>query len=435
MDGRAARLAALVKQLEASQWLPETEHGAQQHRRLRTLARHAGARSPWFRERLRQAGLTPDDLATPEGLRRLPVLRRRDVQQAGERLYCDVVPANHRPLNETRTSGSTGEPVVVRRTAVSNLFWMAMTLRDHLWHRRDFGARLASVRANLAKPVRQPGWGPPVGLLYRTGPAEAMPITTDIAAQAAWLRRFDPAYLLIYPSNLSALVRHCAANGIRLPGLRQIRTIGETLLPDLRETTRKVLGVGIADVYSSQEIGYIALQCPESECYHVMAEAVLVEVLDDDGRPCGPGEVGRVVVTDLRNFATPLVRYDIGDMAETAAEPCACGRGLPGLRRILGRERNLILKPDGTRHWPLVGFGQFRDVAPIQQYQLIQHSRSDIEVRLVAERALASEEESRLGDVIRDALGYPFALRFVYFENEIPRGPGGKFEEFVCRAT
>ena len=97
-------------------------------------------------------------------------------------------------------------------------------------------------------------------------------------------------------------------------------------------------------MYSSQEVGYIALECPTGESYHVQAENVLVEVLDDQDRPCSPGDVGRVVVTALHNFATPLLRYDIGDYAEVGA-PCPCGRGLPALRRIMGRQRNMALLP------------------------------------------------------------------------------------------
>ena len=433
-SSRATLLAALMKQLDAAQWLAPGEIAARQHRLLVALARHAEQHSPLFRGRLKEAGLRPGDLATAAGLRRLPVLRRPAQHPPRHARYCETVPPRHPPFNETRTSGSTGEPVVVRRTAVSNLAWLAITLRDHLWQRRDFGGRLASIRANLSAPVAQKSWGPPASLLYRTGPAEAMPITTDIARQAEWLRRFDPNYLLIYPNTLAALVRHCAEHAIRLPGLRQVRTIGETLPPELRAATRAALGVDIADVYSSQEIGYVALQCPASGLYHVMAESVIAEVLNSDGRPCGDGEVGRLVITDLLNFATPLVRYDIGDLAE-AAGPCACGRGLPALRRVLGRERNLILMPDGSRHWPLVGFGAFRDAAPVAQYQLIQHSREEIEVRLVAERPVTEAEEAQLADTIRGALGHDFALRFAYFEGEIPRGPGGKFEEFVCRAS
>ncbi len=163
-----------------------------------------------------------------------------------------------------------------------------------------------------------------------------------------------------------------------------------------------------------------------------MAESLIVEVVDECDAPCAAGKVGRLVVTDLHNFATPLVRYDIGDYAEVAG-PCACGRGLPALKRILGRERNLILMPDGSRHWPLVGFALFRTVAPVLQYQLIQETRDSIEVRLVVGHALSGAEEDGLRQVIQGTLGHPFALRFSYFADRIPPGPNGKCEEFVCK--
>ncbi|HUJ02435.1 MAG TPA: hypothetical protein VLW75_02275, partial [Rhizomicrobium sp.] len=127
------------------------------------------------------------------------------------------------------------------------------------------------------------------------------------------------------------------------------------------------------------------------------------------------------------------IRYDIGDWAE-AGGTCACGRGLPALSRIFGRERNLILMPDGTRHWPLVGFDRFREIAPVRQYQFIQNDRQNIEVRLVTERPLDAREEEALSAHMQKALGHPFALRFIYFEGAIPAGANGKFEEFICRA-
>jgi phenylacetate-CoA ligase len=108
---------------------------------------------------------------------------------------------------------------------------------------------------------------------------------------------------------------------------------------------------------------------------------------------------------------------------------------MPTLKRIVGRERNLILMPDGAKHYPLVGFAQFRDIAPIIQYQFIQHFLEQIEGRLVVERALTSDEENNLRKHVQKSLGYPFELRFTYFPDRIPRSPSGKFEEFICRAS
>jgi phenylacetate-CoA ligase len=200
--------------------------------------------------------------------------------------------------------------------------------------------------------------------------------------------------------------------------------------PKLRALCQQTWGTPITDIYSSQELGYIALQCPVSGQYHAMAETVLVEILNAKGEPCAPGEIGRLVISSLHNFAMPLIRYELRDYAE-AGGVCACGRGLPTIARILGRSRNLLTLPNGEQRWPLVGFAEYRAVAPIRQYQLIQHTLEEIEVRLVADRPLTTDEEAQLTQVIQRALGWAFRLRFVYFDGEIPRTAGGKFEEFV----
>jgi phenylacetate-CoA ligase len=394
------------------------------------LAAHCQTQSPQFRRRLENAGLTAADLATPGGLQRLPVLTRRALQTAAD-IFCETVPEAHSPVFETRTSGSTGEPVVVRRTAVSQMDWLATTLREHLWHNRNFAKPACTIRANILKSARAKDWGEPVNLLFESGPLLGLPITLDIAKQLRLIADFKPAFLIIYPSNLAALARLCRDKKINLPDLRQILTMGETLSSETRALAAETFGANIADMYSSQELGTIALQCPVSPLYHVMAENLIVEVLDADGAPCPEGETGRLVITDLRNFATPLIRYDIGDYGEVGP-PCPCGRGLPTLSRILGRERNLILMPDGTRHWPLVGFHKFREIAPVTQYQFIQHTREAIELRLVTERPLGGDEEDRLRALVQKALGHPFALQFVYFDGQIPPAKSGKFEEFVC---
>lgn len=430
--GEAACLGALMLQLEQTQWQSAAALVERQHEQLLQLAHHAHSHSAHFRGRMQAVGLRPEQLSAPEQLRRLPVMRRRDVQAAGDALFCASVPPEHAPVTATRTSGSSGEPVMVKRTAINNLMWLAMTLREHLWQRRDFGGRLAVIRANLKNARTDwPTWGPPANLLFATGTSHGLVITTDVARQAEWLLSIDPDYLLVYPTNLAALLDRFEQHGQRLTRLRQIRTIGETLSPETREAAQRVFGAGIADTYSSEEAGVIALQCPVSGLYHVVAESLIVELLNERDAPCAPGEIGRVVVSDLHNFATPLIRYDLGDYAELAG-PCPCGRGLPTLARIVGRRRNMVRLPDGRSFWPLVGFARFRDIAPIRQYQLIQRDLELIEVRLVADAPLTTGQEQRLGEVIRKALGFDFELQYSYFPERIPLGAGGKFEEFVC---
>ena len=433
VNGPPAPLAALMYQLESTQWLTPDELAQQQYRQLVMLARHAVDTSPSFRKRMADAGLKAEQLDNLTGLRKLPVMSRRDLQSASAGLFCTRIPKAHMPVGETQSSGSSGEPVTVKRTAINHMLWLASALREHLWHERDFAEKLAIIRVNddLAKPVSLETWGPPASMFYKTGASHAMSLRTDVSQQADWLAQINPAYLLTYPTNLAALLEEFKSRGIKLSNLRQIRTIGETLPSGLRDATHKSFGVEIADIYSSQEVGNIALQCPQSGMYHIMSEYLIVEILDEQGQACTPEQTGRVVVTDLHNFATPLIRYDIGDYAEVG-EVCPCGRGLPTLKRVVGRERNMIRLPDGSRYWPLVGAHSYREVAPIRQYQVIQRSLELLEVRLVSDAPLSSEQEERLAEIIHKTVRHPFQLKFVYFDNEIPRGRGGKFEEFIC---
>jgi phenylacetate-CoA ligase len=182
-------------------------------------------------------------------------------------------------------------------------------------------------------------------------------------------------------------------------------------------------------MYSANELGYLALQCPEHEHYHVQAEGVLLEVLGEDNRPCATGEIGRVVVTSLHNFAMPLLRYDIGDYAE-AGPPCPCGRGLPVLSRIVGRTRNMLTLASGERYWPNFGLRGLTDELPILQHQIVQKAFDRIEARLVTERGLTVEEEGRLRAQLLSRLPAGFRADIVYCE-AIARGEGGKFEDFV----
>jgi phenylacetate-CoA ligase len=429
MSGVGA-LHALVRQLDESQWAPRDALRDSQLRHVARLADFCAGQSPYFSRRLAQAGLAPADLGTADGFNRLPVMTRRDAQQAGADLYCVVAPATHGAVSESATSGSTGEPIVARRTAVSALFANAMVVRELSWHQRELSGRLCTVGARVREYVRHPDWGAPATSIAATGEALSLPVTADVGQLAAWIRDFDPTLLVIYPSTLRALVKLVSACRITFPALRQVLTTGETLSEDLRPSVEAVLGASLVDCYSSEEFGCIAAQCPDGNGYHVMAEALLVEVLDRSGRPCAPGEVGRITVTDLHNYATPFVRYDIGDVAEVAP-PCSCGRGLPTLARILGRERNLIVLRDGRRHWPVTGLLRVRDVVPVAQYQVVQESVERVEMRLVSDRELTRDEEQRLKAMFRDTVGYPFDIRLRYFTDRIPTGPSGKFEEFV----
>jgi phenylacetate-CoA ligase len=425
--GDAGAALGLLFQLEHSQWLSAEQLIELQLRQLEVLLRHAHATVPHYRERW--GGVyDPARPLTRERFAGLPLLTRRELQERHEAIKSRDIPASHGAAYEKRTSGSTGAPVRVLKTPLVNLMWNVFTLRDHLWHGRDLRRKLAAIRHGVSEGEFD-GWGPATQGLVATGPSAVLGIRAEVDAQLSWLERQQPDYLMTYPSIAAELARRSLDRGVRLASLREVRTFGEQLPPGLRELCRQAWQAPLTDAYSAEETGYIALQCPQHEHYHVQSEGALVEVLDDRGRPCAAGEVGRIVVTDLHNFATPLIRYELGDFAEAGA-PCPCGRGLPVLKRILGRVRNLLVTAKGERYWPPLGSRRFFEIAPVLKHQVVQKEFDLLEVRLVTASPLTAKQESDLRALILSGMPAGFRLNFVYCE-DIPRSAGGKYEDFI----
>ncbi len=436
-------LLGTLQQLEHSQYWPPDELRAHQFRQLAELIRHATRTMPFYATRLRAAGLDGAGLGDGEALdparwRDVPILTRREVQDAGAALHCSAIPAAHGAVVTDMTTGSVSMPLQIRRTALAAFFWNVFTLREELWHRRDIRARMGVIRRDDRRPAghagpfgsSMPSWGPPLAGVYPTGDLVMLDNRASIAEQVEWLLREQPAYLLTLPSHLLMLARHCLADGIAMPFLQGLRSSGEVLGEGIRAACRAAFDLGVWDMYSATEIGYIALQCPAHEHLHVQAESCLVEVLDARGRDCAPGETGQVVVTPLHNFAMPLLRYSLGDRAEVGP-PCPCGRGLPVLSHIHGRTRDMLKLPDGTSQIAYVSRRDFGLFPAIIQHQVVQTARDAVALHLVLRRELTDDEAARLRSIVLDGLGHPFRLEIVVQE-AIPAGPGGKFLEFRC---
>ncbi len=430
----ACRLSTLF-QIEQSQWWPHKRIREQQFKQIDILLRYAVKHVPYYRELLANH-ITAQPL-TEEVWHNIPLLTRNMLQQSGDRLRTQSLPPNHGKMLLQRTSGSTGKPVEALGTEITNFFWTVFTLRTAQWHHTDLSGKLAVIRhftderASLPHGVRSKNWGRATSGMSETGICVMLNIHTPVSEQALWLEKEQPDYLQTHPSILQELIMHCKREGIQLSSLREVHTISEALPDGLRELCQKEWGVKVVDVYSTIELGYLALQCPKNEHYHVQSEGVLLEVLDNDGKPCAPGQVGKVVVTNLHNYAMPLIRYELGDYAEVGEE-CSCGRGLPVIKRILGRYRNLVVMPDGERCWPKFGIANILKIAPVLQFQAIQHTLQDIEFLLVVKRPLTGDEKNKLLGLFQSNL-HPEMKITVNEVDSIPRSPGGKYEEFASK--
>lgn len=425
---RAAAFYALWHQLENSQWLPAAEIEKLQRKQLFLRLGFAAQHQADWQAVFKRLPWRAMDVPLAHLLRELPILTRRDLQTSAGTWRASA-PVSHGKVTELKTSGSSGEPVSVCVTGQVFLLRAALTLRGHQWHGLDFKGSFAAIRGgvrdkNGQASVDAPQWGGWVSSMLATGASHSLDITTPVDEQVAWLLARRPAILLSLPSNLEALLELMPK---KWPGLSHVLTISETLTPSLRQRLQSQWQCQVNDKYSSEEMGSIAVECGHNN-YHV-SEHLIVEVLREDGTVCSPGEVGRVLITDTWNFASPMIRYDIRDYA-VAGSSCACGRGLPVLSRIMGRVRHLMVLPDGRRFWPLFGMRQYGEIAPIQQMQFVQTAVDTLCIRYVCDRALSDAEMQAVTLRVTTQLGYPMTVSFERSERPLHVGTGYKFEEF-----
>ena len=280
-----ALLLAVVGQLEESQWWTPEALLFQQLRQIERILGHALSTVPYYKQRLGFLAGRKAGTLTLEDFRRIPVLRRADIQEAGAALISTKIPSDHSPVFDIKTSGSTGRPIVTKGTAITGLMLRAANLRYHLWFKRDFSAKTACIRMlkgkqlEAAKANRAVPWADG----FSSGPMVMRHVTTPLSEQFDWLLDQKPDYLLTFPSNLLALIRLSKERHAKLGALREVITLGEALDPAVREICEKEWGLPVVDAYSSQEFGMLAVQCPAAPHYHVQSENVLVEIIDERG--------------------------------------------------------------------------------------------------------------------------------------------------------
>lgn len=433
-NAKNAATFAVLAQLEMSQWWSPEELEWHQLRQVTALVSFAAKNVPFYRERLAPFASLERPLTMAEW-REIPLLYRTDIQDTGDAMAPRRPVKAHGDFHVEKTSGSTGEPIAIRRNTVTDRLHTAFTLRDHVLHKRDFSGKVAVIRRLADKVVESMKAGKVARWVpgFPSGPMVFFDVTDAVGDALKWLLEEEPSYLMTYPTYLRALIQASADAGTKPSGLREIMTFGEVVPDDLRTLCQEAWGATLVDMYSAQEIGVMALECPDHDHYLVQSESVLLEVLDDNQQPCAPGEVGRVFVTPLHNFATPLIRYFIGDYAEVG-KPCASGRGLPVVRRFFGRARNMLTLPSGGKIWvALIGCG-LEDIKPLRQFQVVQTKDLAIKLKLVVARPLTPEEEAQACAAMINATGHEFDVTLDYVE-AIPRSAGGKLEDVVSEVV
>lgn len=206
--------------------------------------------------------------------------------------------------------------------------------------------------------------------------------------------------------------------------LKGIITISQGLNEAARVKAEQVFGCPVISRYAAMEFGVLAHECPEAKKHHLNCANYIIELLAPDADvPVKPGEVGRIVVTDLHNFGVPLLRYDTGDLAVLSALECICGRRGPVFERIEGRLVENIFDDQGRRWSGFMISYLLRDYTELVRFQFVQKDKNKYLLKLITRDNFTVEAE--IAGKIKEKLGQGIDLTIEYVE-DIPPLQSGK---------
>ncbi len=422
-----------LDELRRSQWWPRERVAALQASRLAELLIHARSRSAFWAERLpADLVLSPEDWRAR--LEEIPPLTRADVQE--RRLEILTVPPD--ACLRRSTGGSTGTPVQFFSDAESESRRLAASWRGYEWAGLGPDMRALYLWSVPPRHVRTRGLaGLRMELYHRLHgrvPFSLFELNADTVPEVARLiRRHRVHGMIAFTGAALDLAKLVAESGVPFPRLGSVIVGAEKLHAEDRRYIEAALQTRVYETYGSREFMLMAAECPEHHRLHLTAEHHVVEVLDDAGRALPPGQPGRLAVTDLTNRAFPFIRYLNGDLGALATSPCACGRGLPVLEAVSGRESDAILTASGQRISGLLFPHQLRDASGIARYQVVDHGANRIELRIVPNPGFRDVELAPLRQALATLEGGRLELRVTMVDRIAPSA-NGKYR-LVVRET
>jgi len=405
--------------------------------RLKKLLRSISETSEFWANHFNRYGLNLNAIHSTDVIRRLPVMRRKTIVGLGEKIYVLNQETERRQMFTRYTSGTGGLPMKLMfdqmQVIVSALIYRfrhpafdKISLSE-LLQRKFFVALALPGDRHVFDPDFTSYTFHPLSPYDLQRPSVRRQIYDKIVEAG-------PALLAGYASLIKTFAQLAAEDNVTLP-LLAVRLASDGITKDDRIFVERTLNAPVLNLLSSNGASLIGFECPENMgFFHLNAERLLLEILDDEGNPVPPGEEGELVVTALDHTVTPIIRYGILDTGRLIPEKCPCGRTLP-LFEFYGRRGHEVKLPSGKAvkviyiHNEL----QFRlDLRlKVLQFQIRQESLNKLRLLMNPRIPFTAKDESNIRQTLRDLLyGERIDVDLEYVDH-IPPSPGGKPRMFV----
>ena len=398
--------------------------------RLRKVVAHAWEKVPFYRALFERSGIHPSDIRGASDMHRIPVTLRSHIQDASmaDRLSRGIDASR---LLERKTTGSTGQCLVVKRT------WMEeQVLNFFRWRAiRAYGLVRADVigvpRVRVPKDpndIQIPRRIADALHFYRKSIVDLRSTTDDVGR----LHSLHPEVIMGWPTVLSEMAPRWAELNMVNPARDRVRFVitgGEVLTPSARDQIEAGFGAPVRDMYGAHEFSLVAWQCAHTGNYHLSDETIHAQVIRD-GREAEPGETGELIVTALHSLAMPFIRYKLGDAVIQGERACSCGSPFSTIRGIKGRVADYLKLPNGRLVHPQdVARESYHAALWIRQLQVVQDELDKFRLLVVPARQPAADEQSALTSAMVEFLGQGVTFDVVLVES-IARPDESKFQVY-----
>lgn len=400
---------------------------AMQEKRLRAIVRHAYTTVPFYHRLLDTHNIKPTEIRTVDDLEKLPMVTKREVQEN----LGDMVSRQARVSEciEQKTSGSTGIPLTIFKDRNALDFQHAVSFRQSLECGERLRDKIAQVRwagsASVPRSTRKPFYEH-LGFLRNTW---VLADQFSLEGIVDFLNLYKPDVIVSYPGILQ-MVAEGARSKIRP---RLVFSTGEILSKRARALISEFFGARVIDSYGCVEAGDVAWECPQGHGrYHVNIDSLIVEFVSG-GENVAAGEDGEIVLTNLFNYAMPLIRYRIGDVGSPSGEECSCGRTLPLMRSLRGRSNDFVVLPDGRKLSPWF-FWNMIDLTGVSEFRIVQEKRDVIRVWLKVAGRYGKEQAERSAAGLRSVFGDEVNT-MIEIADELSQDHSGKLRSVISNVS
>jgi phenylacetate-CoA ligase len=394
------------RQLARTQWLDEQTLSKLQVKLLRGLLQHCWSSVPYYRCLMEETGVRAEDIQHPEDIRRLPILTKQQVLEAGSAMTSSK---HGRWLRRTAyTGGTTGTPMPLQRDLLSISNEHAFVRRQYDWAGLGLRDRCAYLTGRLiARPdatehlhAYDPFMNELILSTYHLSPRTA----TDYMQR---LVDYRVKGLVGYPSAVHLLAQTCLEAGVKVP-LRAVLTSSETLAEPMRKTISEVFCCPVFNFYGSAERVCYIFTC-EKGSYHVIPEYGMTELIPvDEAHP----QRCRIISTGFWNKAMPLIRYDLGDVVTRSERVCSCGRAFQAVEQIEGRQVEGIRTPSGRQYGAAMLTHLLYGTGTILESQIVQDAVDHVTIEYVPSQRFSGDDMNEFQKLIRMHLPTELRVEF-----------------------